>query len=101
MPYRHPPLRAELGVRTTGIFLCCVSAAAISRLYALRSPPQNADLFAYLLALVGFLSASIGASMLFVGRALFDEMPAHGTGRGTLHSRSHLMIPSPAKQPEK
>lgn len=63
-----------MGLRAAGLLLCCLSYVAFVRLVALRTPPQTADAIAYLLAAIGFMSASAGSAMLFLGNHLFDEV---------------------------
>lgn len=63
-----------MGLRAAAVLLCCLSYAAIARLVAMRTPPQTADAVAYLLAAIGFMAASAGSAMLFLGNHLFDEI---------------------------
>jgi hypothetical protein len=70
----HRSRRADMGLRAAGVLLCCLGGAAIARLVAMRTPPQTADALAFLLAAIGFLSASAGSAMLFLGSHLFDHI---------------------------
>ena len=70
----HQSRRADLGLRASGLLLCWISYAAIARLVALHVPPQSAEALAYGLAAIGFIAASGGSAMLFLGHHLFDEI---------------------------
>lgn len=70
----HRSRRADLGLRASGLLLCWISYAAIARLVALHVPPQSAGALAYGLAAIGFIAASGGSALLFLGHHLLDEI---------------------------
>jgi len=68
--------RTDLGLRLFGIASCGVSCLAINTLTRLRLPDGHIppDILAFALAAAGFLCASAGAVLLFLGRHIFDEV---------------------------
>jgi hypothetical protein len=70
----HRSRRADLGLRALGLGLCAVAYFAIARLVALAQPAQAAGALSFALAAIGFMSASAGSAMTFLGNHLFDEI---------------------------
>lgn len=67
---------ADVELRAIGLLLCAVAYLAISRLMALQPhlPKQSVDTECFVLAAVGFLSATAGSAMAWLGTHLFDQV---------------------------
>lgn len=70
----HRSWMADIGLRLLGLFSCGIAYAAFSHLSAMCSPASAPGVFAYALAVLGFLSASAGAALTFLGHHLFDQI---------------------------
>ncbi|WP_203310881.1 hypothetical protein [Sphingomonas beigongshangi] len=70
----HRSRRADLSLRAGGLCLLVISGLALRRLIALHIASGGADAFAFLLALIAFLSASLGSAATLLGGHLFDEV---------------------------
>ncbi|WP_287977205.1 hypothetical protein [Sphingomonas sp.] len=70
----HRSRRADLGLRAGGLCLLLIAGLAWRRLIALHIASGGADAFAFLLALIAFLSASLGSAATLLGGHLFDEV---------------------------
>ncbi|WP_342659294.1 hypothetical protein NPJ82_17810 (plasmid) [Sphingomonas sp. NY01] len=70
----HRSRRADIVLRATGLLLCWVSYTAFLRLVAMHVPPQKAGILAYGIAAVGFMAASAGSALIFLGYHFFDEI---------------------------
>lgn len=86
MNKRYRSSSADVGLRGIGVLLCVVSYMALSRLLAVVPPlpDQTVGVECYVLAAIGFLSASVGSAMACLGKRLFDpvEIGARwGSGR--------------------
>lgn len=72
----HNNWKTDIGLRLCGLTSCGVSYLAIRMLMALRLPdsqlPQTA--LPFLFAAIGFLCASTGAGLLFLGHHIFDQV---------------------------
>jgi len=73
---RDMGVRWDIGLRLFGMALIGGAAAAISRMFGLvhSGSGDPAIALVYLLALAGFVSASIGSALLFLGTHIFDEV---------------------------
>lgn len=89
----HRSRRADIVLRATGLLLCWVSYAAVSRLVAMHVPPQKAGALAYGIAAIGFMAASAGSALTLLGHHLFDEIEVSARWRG----KPDLNIPKPSK----
>ena len=80
----HPPLyrgsakgpALNIGLRLSGLALIGLAAAALYRMYGLIHSGGHwfGMLPGYLLALIGFVGASGGCVLLFLGTHIFDEI---------------------------
>ena len=70
----HRSRRADLGLRAAGLLFCWLSYAALARLAAMHMAPPAAGIAAFGLAAIGFVGASGGSALLFLGNHLFDEI---------------------------
>ena len=70
----HRSWKADIGLRLLGLLSCGLAWAALSHLFAMRPPARSPAGLAYALAAIGFLSASAGAALTFLGHHLFDEI---------------------------
>lgn len=89
----HQSRRADIILRATGLLLCWISYAAISRLVAMHVPPQKTGALAYGIAAIGFIAASAGGALTFSGRRLFDDVEVSARWRG----RSGLSVSPPSE----
>ena len=82
----HRSGTADIGLRALGLLLCVIAYLSISHLIAVQSPsPEQAvGAGSFLLAAIGFLSASVGSALTCLGSHLFDPVEIStrwGTGR--------------------
>jgi hypothetical protein len=70
----HRSRRADLGLRASGLLLCGIAYAAVSRLCGLHPSAQTAGAGACAWAAIAFVAASSGSAMLMLGRHLFDAI---------------------------
>lgn len=82
----HGSRGGDIALRAAGLLLCVVAYLATSHLIALQPPlpDQTVGAESFILAAIGFLSASAGSAMLCLGHHLFDrvEISARwGSGR--------------------
>lgn len=73
---REMGVRWNIGLRLVGMALIGIAAAAISWMYSLvhADGDDPVTFLGYLLALIGFISASVGSALLFLGTHIFDEV---------------------------
>ena len=70
----HRSVPVDLGLRASGLLLCGIAYAALSRLFAMHVSPQTAGLLASTLAALSFLGASAGSALAMLGHHLFDQI---------------------------
>ncbi len=72
----HRSRKANFALRLLGLVLWGVSYSAVSHLHdrVQAHPGTDADFLSLALAAVGFLAASIGGMLIFLGNHLFDEV---------------------------
>jgi len=88
----HRSRRADIVLRATGLLLCWVSYAEVSRLFALHVPPHQAGILPYGIAALGFMAASAGSALTLLGHLLFDEIEVSARWR----ARPALSVPIPS-----
>ena len=86
----HRSRRADIVLRATGLLLCWVSYAAISRLVAMHVPPRQDGVLGYGLAAIGFVAASSGGALTLLGDHLFDRIEVSERWR----TRTGASVPS-------
>lgn len=98
----HRSRRADILLRLLGLALCAIAYLAFARLVALHiAPGTRSPAIAYALALVGFLSGSMGNALTFLGHHLFDEVEVSArwrTRRPDLHADGQGQAPSIHRQ---
>lgn len=79
----HRSRKADFALRALGTVLWGVSYSAVWHLYhrVQAHAGTDADFVSLGLAAVGFLAASIGGMLIFVGNHLFDEVELPGRYR--------------------
>lgn len=72
----HRSWRADIGLRILGLTLCAIAYQALAHLVGMRPPaaPHQSGPLAYLLAAIGFMSASAGTALALLGKHLFDQV---------------------------
>jgi len=70
----HRSWKADIGLRLFGLVWWAVAFAALSHLFAVRPSARTPGALAYVLAAVGFLSASAGTALCFWGHHLLDDI---------------------------
>ena len=72
----HRSRKADIALRLLGLVLCGVSYLAVSHLYdrAQAHPGADADVLSLAWAAVGFIAASTGGLLAFLGNHLFDQV---------------------------
>lgn len=78
----HRSRQADLGLRALGLMSWTMAYFAVRTLVAMRISPQSAGALAYGLATIGFLGASAGSALAFMGNHLFDEIEVSSRWRG-------------------
>lgn len=84
----HRSRRADLGLRAGGLCLLAIAGLALRGLIALHITSGDADAFAFLLALIAFLSASLGSAATVLGGHLFEEVEVSARWRRAGHDRT-------------
>ncbi len=79
----HDRKYADAVLRLTGLALLGFAIMVARHLFAAPDPQGKVTATAYLLALIGMVSACAGAAMAVLGRHLFDEVEL--SARWTIH----------------
>lgn len=70
----HGSWKGDVGLRLLGLLACGVGYLALSRLFSMRQAAHDVSLLTFSLAALGFLSASAGGALTWLGHHLFDEI---------------------------
>jgi hypothetical protein len=70
----HERKWASALLRLAGLALLCLATFVARRLFGIAHPEARLNPLDYLLALIGFASASTGSALTVMGRHLFDQV---------------------------
>lgn len=84
MAFHERKKYASLGLRLAGLVLLGLGSLIWRHLFAAPDPTAKLRILPYLLAVIGMVSTSVGASLALFGRHLFDQVDL--SPRWTVHA---------------